>query len=82
MGLLLVVSEVNQPEDALIPSTLSILEVPVVLTFVPLPFIEEINDCAILLYVTFTDLLLVLPLLIKGDQLYMTGSNLETDMAA
>lgn len=81
-GLRLVELEVNQAEDALTPSNLAILALPIVLTFVPLAFIAELNDCATLLYVTFTDLFSVLPLLIKGIELYMTGSNRQSDMAA
>lgn len=81
-GLRLVELEVNQAEDALTPSNLAILALPIVLTFVPLAFIAEVNDCATLLYMTFTDLFSVLPLLIKGVELYMTGSNRQSDMAA
>lgn len=65
---------VDQARDAITLSNVAILALPMVVSLVPVAFIADLNTCATLLYVVFTDLLAVLPFLIKGVELVYTGS--------
>lgn len=73
---------VNQAEDAITPSNLAILAFPLILTFVPVAFTADLNTCATLVYILFTDIFSTLPLLIKGIELFFTGSQSHGESSA
>lgn len=65
---------VDQATDAITPSNVAILALPMAMSLIPVAFVADLNSCATLLYIVFTDLLASLPFLIKGVELLHTGS--------
>ncbi len=64
----------QQVEDATTPAGLAILIAPLFFTAIPVAFIAEIETVGILVYTIATDVLTVLPLLIKGIELISYGA--------
>lgn len=60
---------VDQAEDAVTISNIAILALPMVMTLFPVAFLVDLNTCAMLYYIIFTDVFAALPFLIKGVEL-------------
>eukprot|EP00171_Calliarthron_tuberculosum_P002004 IDg2004t1 len=69
---------VELAEDALRPANVAILLVPLAMSFVPIALIADVNGFAAFMYILFTDFLSSVPLVIKGVELVITGSNFRT----
>lgn len=65
---------VDQAQDAITPSNIAILALPMAMSLIPVAFVADLNTCATLLYILLTDILSCLPFLIKGVELVHTGS--------
>lgn len=65
---------VDQAQDAITPSNVAILALPMAMSLIPVAFVADLNTCVTLLYIVLTDLLSCLPFLIKGIELVYTGS--------
>lgn len=61
---------VDQAEDAVTPSNIAILALPMVMSLIPVAFLADLNTCAMLWYIVFTDVFSALPFLIKGIELF------------
>lgn len=71
----------QQVDDALSPSSVSILVLPLLLTLVPiaaLTSIERTSSKAIFVYTLVTDVFTVIPLIIKGVELIVIGKQRHT----
>lgn len=64
--------------DAMRPANVAILVVPLALSLIPLALVADVNACAALAYVVFTDILAAVPLVIKGVELLLTGTKVQT----
>lgn len=60
---------VQQVEDALAPSSLSILVLPLALNLIPLAMLTNVRTRSLFLYTVLSDVLTVVPLSIKGVEL-------------
>lgn len=60
---------VDQAEDAVTPSNIAILALPMVMSLIPVAFLADLNTCAMLWYIVFTDVFSAVPFLIKGIEL-------------
>lgn len=67
-------TDVNQATDALTPSNIAILALPMVLNIVPISFITDVGNFGILIYTLVTDMLTVVPFIIKGFELIAMGN--------
>lgn len=61
--------DVDLASDAITPSNIAILALPLVMNLVPIAFIADLNTFAMLSYVLVTDLFSTVPFLIKGVEL-------------
>lgn len=64
---------VQQAEDAMTPSSIAILVLPLFLNLVPISLLTEVSTIFTLVYVLFSDILTVVPLMIKGGELIHIG---------
>lgn len=65
---------VQQVEDALTPSSVAILFLPLALTLVPIASLAPVTTAAMLLYTLISDVLTAVPLAIKGVELMIIGN--------
>lgn len=73
---------VDQARDAITPSNVAILALPMVMSLLPLSLLAELNTLASLLFIVFTDIFSVLPFLIKGVELLQSGTIQRSDLVA
>lgn len=66
--------DVDQATDALTPSNTAILALPMIMNVVPISLITEVNALGIFIYVLVTDMLTVVPFIIKGFELIAMGN--------
>lgn len=64
---------VQQADDAITPSNLAILLLPLVLNLIPIAFISEVKSNVLFLYTILSDVVTVIPLGIKGIELVVIG---------
>lgn len=64
---------VQQAEDALTPSNIAILVLPLVLNLIPIALLANVDTLSMLLYTVMSDVLTVIPLGIKGLELVIIG---------
>lgn len=64
---------IDQAEDAITPSNIAILALPMVMSLIPVAFLADLNTCATLWYIIFTDVFSALPFMIKGIELVQTA---------
>lgn len=64
---------IQQAEDALTPSSIAILVLPLGLNLVPIALLAEVSTLTALLYTLMSDVLTVIPLGIKGLELMSIG---------
>lgn len=67
-------------EDSLTASNIAILALPMIMNFVPLALIADLNTFSMLCYVVITDLFSTLPFMIKGVELIQTGNGVRKSM--
>lgn len=67
--------EIELAEDAVAPSNIALLALPLVMSFIPVAFLAELNTCGVLWYIVFTDIISAVPLLIKGIELVGTTNS-------
>lgn len=67
--------EIDLAEDAVAPSNIALLALPLVMSFIPVAFLAELNTCGVLWYIVFTDIISAIPLLIKGIELVGTTNS-------
>lgn len=60
--------------DAVTPSNIAILALPLAMNLIPIAFIADLNSIGMLLYILMTDLFSVIPFLIKGVELYQSST--------
>lgn len=65
---------IQQASDALAPSNLALLLLPVALNLVPIALLAKVTTRKMLLYTLLSDVLTVIPLAIKGVELIWIGS--------
>lgn len=65
---------IQQAQDALAPSSIAILVLPLLLAVVPIALIADVGTIVMLLYTFISDILAVVPLAIKGVELIFIGS--------
>lgn len=65
---------VDDASDALTPSNIAILALPLIMMFVPVAFIADVGGALSFLYVFFTDFMSAVPFIIKGVELVTTGT--------
>lgn len=68
---------VQQAEDAVAPSNISILVLPLLLNLVPISLLAEVSSVFMFIYVLLSDVLTVIPLAIKGGELLFIGRKKE-----
>lgn len=66
--------DVQQAIDATSPSNIAILMLPLLLNFVPIALLADVGTLTMLLYTIMSDVLTVIPLLIKGIELLIISS--------
>ncbi len=76
------IDKMQNVDNDLSLSNLSILSLPLLLAMLPISVFESVSDKATIVYVIATDLLAVLPLLIKGVELIVTYRNATPSMAS
>lgn len=64
---------IQQVEDALTPSSLAILLMPLGLNLLPIGILTKVGTFSMFLYTIFSDVLTVVPLAIKGVELFVIG---------
>lgn len=64
---------VQQVQDALAPSSIAILFLPLALTIVPIAAVAPVSTTSMFLYTLVSDVLAVVPLAIKGVELIIIG---------
>lgn len=64
----------QQTDDALAPSSIAILMLPLALNLVPLAALTHASTCSLIAYTIISDILSVIPLAIKGVELIIIGS--------
>lgn len=64
--------EVDLAEDAIVPSNIALLALPMLMSLIPVAFVAELGSLGTVLYVIFTDVIAVIPFLIKGIELWGT----------
>ena len=67
--------------DALAPSNIAILVLPLFLNLVPIALISNVNTSFMLFYTLLTDILTVIPLGIKGAELISIGTSVHRSVA-
>lgn len=65
---------VDQASDAITPSNIAILALPMVMSLIPVAFLADLNTCATLMYILVTDVFASLPFMIKGVELMASGT--------
>lgn len=70
---------VQQAQDALAPSSLAILILPLFLNIVPIASIAQVKTSVLLLYTIMSDVVTVIPLGIKGIELIYIGRQRHID---
>ena len=73
---------VDQAEDAITPSNIAILALPMAMSLIPVAFLADLNTCATLWYIIFTDIFSALPFLIKGVELFQSAKVRRGEMVA
>ncbi|CAN8067326.1 unnamed protein product [Agarophyton chilense] len=73
---------IEQADDSLVPSNVAILALPLAMTIVPGTFLGDRSTFAIFVYILFTDVVSVLPFLIKGIELIQASSLEESETVA
>ncbi|CAN8074650.1 unnamed protein product [Agarophyton chilense] len=73
---------IDLARDAIVPSNIAILALPMIMTLVPVAFVGELSTLATLLYVVLTDLLSTIPFVIKGFELYNSARINRNEMVA
>lgn len=66
--------KIQQAEDAMTPSSIAILVLPLGLNLVPISLIAQVSTCTMLVYLVMSDILTVIPLGIKGIELIFIGT--------
>lgn len=69
---------IQQAEDALAPSNIAILVLPIFLNLVPIALLTEVSTFIMLMYTVLSDVLTVVPLAIKGFELIAIASRPHT----
>lgn len=70
---------VDQAQDATRLSNIAILALPMAMSFIPVAVIADVNDFAAFIYVLFTDFFSAIPFIIKGIELYVVGTDVQTN---
>lgn len=70
---------IQQAQDALAPSSLAILILPLFLNIVPIALIAHVKNSVLLLYTVMSDVVTVIPLGIKGIELIYIGRQRHID---
>lgn len=73
---------IDLASDAIVPSNIAVLALPMVMTLIPVAFVAELNTFSTFLYVVFTDLFSVLPFVIKGFELFHSSQVRSKQMIA
>ncbi|PXF42618.1 hypothetical protein BWQ96_07668 [Gracilariopsis chorda] len=60
---------IDLAEDAITPSNIAILALPLTMNLIPVAFLAELSTFAMLAYIIFTDVFSTLPFLVKGVEL-------------
>lgn len=68
---------VQQAEDAMTPSGIAILVLPLLLNLIPISLLAEVSTAFMLVYVLLSDVLTAIPLAIKGGELIFIGRRRE-----
>lgn len=74
-------SSVQQADDALVPSNLLILLLPLAFNLVPIAILAEVANEFMLFYTLLSDVITVVPLAIKGIELIQIGKRTEYGIA-
>lgn len=74
-------SSIQQANDALTPSSLAILILPLALNLIPLASLTKVTSIGMLMYTLMSDVLTVIPLAIKGVELIIIGQERHTAAA-
>lgn len=69
--------QVSQAVDALTPSNIAILALPMVMNLVPIALIADVSTCGMLVYTVFSDMLTTVPFIIKGFELLNDGFTVQ-----
>lgn len=64
---------IQQVDDALAPSSLAILLMPLALNLIPIALLADVQSLSMLLYTLMSDIVTVIPLSIKGVELIIIG---------
>ncbi|PXF48857.1 hypothetical protein BWQ96_01413 [Gracilariopsis chorda] len=64
--------EIDLAEDSIVPSNVALLALPMFMSLIPVAFVAELGALGTVLYVIFTDVVAVIPFLIKGIELLST----------
>lgn len=72
---------VQQATDAVTPSNIAILFLPVALNLIPISLISRVSDWKMLLYMLMSDILTVIPLAIKGIELIVIARQRHKSVA-
>lgn len=70
---------VDQALDAVRPSNIAILALPMAMSFIPVAVIADVNDFAAFIFIIFTDFFSAIPFIIKGLELLDTGTKVQRD---
>ncbi|KAI0567688.1 hypothetical protein FGB62_1g555 [Gracilaria domingensis] len=73
---------IEQADDSLVPSNVAILALPLIMTIVPGTFFGDRSTFSIVVYILFTDIVSVLPFLIKGIELMQAGNGRRSETIA
>ncbi|PXF42616.1 hypothetical protein BWQ96_07666 [Gracilariopsis chorda] len=73
---------IDLASDAIVPSNIAVLALPMVMTLIPVAFVAELSTFPTFLYVVFTDLFSVLPFVIKGFELFHSSEVRSKEMIA
>ena len=74
------VSPVENVGNELSPSNIAMLSLPLVMALIPISLFQEVSTAATALYVLLRDVLVAVPLLIKGIELVIVSRNTKATM--
>ncbi|KAI0557439.1 hypothetical protein FGB62_302g010 [Gracilaria domingensis] len=73
---------IDLAEDAIAPSNIAILALPLTMNLIPVAFLAELSTIAMLAYIIFTDVFSTLPFLVKGVELIRAVDNARRETVA
>lgn len=68
--------------DGITASNTAVLALPMVMSFVPVAFIADLDSCGMLIYALMTDVFAAIPFLVKGIELVLSARNRKSTMHA